>query len=507
MNDMAQGLLSFQYEDDASSAGLTSMAGLPLYLELMAAAKLGEVIRRHLKMRLKQGWSDVQHIISLILLNLAGGDCLDDLKVLEADRGFGEILRAVEVQGLRYRARRGVEKRWRKERKRVVPSPSAARRYLEAFHDAEQEKLREPHTAFVPQPNQELQGLLEVSKELVSFGQRLAPQAIATLDMDATLIESHKEQAFYCYKGYQPLNVYWHEHGLMLYSEFRDGHCPAGWRNLEVFKEALEGVPAGVKQLRLRSDTAGYEVELLRYCAEGKNERFSVIDFAIAMDVTEAFKAVAAEEENWQVLYRVDEKGARHATQQQWAEVCFVPNWLAQRKHGPDYRFLAIREPLEANCGNKLPFATFHEGRYKLFGLISNRWDLPGDELIRWHRQRCGDSEQAHAVLKDDLAGGQLPSQYFGANAAWWQIVLLAYNLHVLMQRQLLGGSWAAKRLKAVRFAIINLAGRVVYHARRLSIRLPAAHPSLALLQRVRVKLAQIATGPPHLLAFNLAFN
>jgi hypothetical protein len=101
---------------------------------------------------------------------------------------------------------------------------------------------------------------------------------------------------------------------------------------------------------------------------------------------------------------------------------------------------------------------------------------VPGNELIRWHRQRCGDSEQAHAVLKDDLAGGRLPSQYFGANAAWWQIVILAYNLQVLMQRQLLGGSWATKRLKAVRFAIINLAGRVVYHARRLSIRLPAAH-------------------------------
>jgi hypothetical protein len=164
---------------------------------------------------------------------------------------------------------------------------------------------------------------------------------------------------------------------------------------------------------------------------------------------------------------------------------------------------LAIREPLEAPCEDKLPFATCHEGRYKLFGLVSNRTDLPGDELIRWHRQRCGNSEQAHAVLKDDLAGGQLPSQYFGANAAWWQIVVLAHNLHVLMQRQLLGGGWATKRLKAVRFAIINLAGRVVYHARRLSIRLPAAHRSLALLQRVRAKLARLATGPPRLLAFN----
>jgi hypothetical protein len=35
------------------------------------------------------------------------------------------------------------------------------------------------------------------------------------------------------------------------------------------------------------------------------------------------------------------------------------------------------------------------------------------------HRERCGKSEEAHSVLKEDLAGGQMPSNLFGANAAW----------------------------------------------------------------------------------------
>jgi hypothetical protein len=39
--------------------------------------------------------------------------------------------------------RRAIERRWRKEQQRCVPSPSAAFRYLKEFHDAEQEKLRE----------------------------------------------------------------------------------------------------------------------------------------------------------------------------------------------------------------------------------------------------------------------------------------------------------------------------------------------------------------------------
>ena len=42
--------------------------------------------------------------------------------------------------------------------------------------------------------------------------------------------------------------------------------------------------------------------------------------------------------------------------------------------------------------------------------------------------QRCGKGEEVHGVLKDDLAGGRLPSGLFGANAAWWAIAVLAFN-------------------------------------------------------------------------------
>src|SRR5208337_3956162 len=88
---------------------------------------------------------------------------------------------------------------------------------------------------------------------------------------------------------------------------------------------------------------------------------------------------------------------------------------------GERYRFLTIREPLgELDLGDaeQLPFPTMSFptlGRYKLFGLVTNR-ALAGDELIRWQRERCGKSEEAHAVMKDDLAGGRLPSGLFGAN-------------------------------------------------------------------------------------------
>lgn len=91
---------------------------------------------------------------------------------------------------------------------------------------------------------------------------------------------------------------------------------------------------------------------------------------------------------------------------------------------------------------------------------------------IWWYRARCGKSEEVHAVMKHDLAGGCLPSGRFGANAAWWAIMVLAHNLTAAMKRLVLGPAWAAKRLKALRFALITLPGHVIRHGRRLIIRL-----------------------------------
>ncbi len=83
------------------------------------------------------------------------------------------------------------------------------------------------------------------------------PQTTATLDMDATLAETMKKTALYCYKrfkSYQPLNVWWHKHGIILHTEFRDGNVPAGFEQLRIFKEALNCLPENVEKVKIRHD-------------------------------------------------------------------------------------------------------------------------------------------------------------------------------------------------------------------------------------------------------------
>src|SRR3954447_16595089 len=134
-------------------------------------------------------------------------------------------------------------------------------------------------------------------------------------------------------------------------------------------------------------------------------------------------------------------------------------------------------------------------GRFKLFGIVTNR-TLPGDQVIWWLRGRCGKSEEVHAVMKADLAGGRMPSGLFGANAAWWTIMILAHNLNAVMKRLVLGSAWLARRMKALRFALINLPGRIIRHGRRLIIRVGAAGETLALLLSARRAILALAVAP-----------
>ena len=191
---MAQGILPFKYEEERRESGLTGLAGLPLYVELMAAMGLPESIGRHVRVK-KQGWTGSQTVLSLILLNLADGDSVDDLERLQSDEGFCRVLRRLEQRGLKRRERRELARRWRTERGRAVPSPTSVFRFLAAFHDREQEGKRTAGKAFIPRRNRHLQGLARVNAEMLGFLQERHPRQVATLDQDATLVEASKREA------------------------------------------------------------------------------------------------------------------------------------------------------------------------------------------------------------------------------------------------------------------------------------------------------------------------
>ena len=104
---MTQGLLPFKYENDKQKSNITDFGGLPVYLDLTQASGLSKSIDRHLKASSNsQGWTDSQVVMSLILLNLSGWDCVDDLNRLESDEGLWRIIKRAQKHGMSRQQRR-----------------------------------------------------------------------------------------------------------------------------------------------------------------------------------------------------------------------------------------------------------------------------------------------------------------------------------------------------------------------------------------------------------------
>ena len=110
---------------------------------------------------------------------------------------------------------------------------------------------------------------------------------------------------------------------------------PAGHEVLRILKESILMLPEGVEEIYIRSDSAAYQHELLKYCDDGENNRFGRIGFAVGCDITDALKrAINTDREiQWNTIYK-EIRGKKIATGQQWAEACFVPNKIVTSKKG-----------------------------------------------------------------------------------------------------------------------------------------------------------------------------
>ena len=73
---------------------------------------------------------------------------------------------------------------------------------------------------------------------------------------------------------------------------------------------------------------------------------------------------------------------------------------------------------------------------------------------------------------------------------------ILALNLNSAMKRLTLGKSWMPKRMKAMRFSLINIPGHIIEHSREFIIRLVQDHPAADLLIDARSRIMALSWAP-----------
>ena len=453
---MDQGILPFVFEAATQPMDLTAFAGLTLVSETMLALCLDKVVQERLQLRERQrGYDEFDKLHSIVLLQAAGGDCVEDIRILSRDAGLVRLLG------------------------RPLPSPDALHDFLAAFHDESQYKDRPGiGTAWIPEENNALKALADINTLLVQRAVNQTSPDQATLDLDATIIESHKRDALPHYKGgrgYQPTAVVWAEQDLVVADQYRDGNVPPSMNTLAVARRAFDALPPTVGDRAFRGDSACHSDALLKHLVKEQTS------FTISADMRPELRRVCESPSvKWTLLEdRVSETV-------RVADVEFTSgDWPKQAK---PLRYVAIVfQPKQR---------TLFGDSAKYLAIVSNRKEeLPAAEVVRWHWQKAGTIEYVHDVSKNDLAAGLLPSGKFGANAAWYRLTLLTYNILTVLRRHGLPERFRHARPKRLRYEVFTVPAEIHTHARQVKARLGVPPLTVDELVASRTKLRDLRSA------------
>jgi len=109
---MPSGILPIDVVIDKRGDSVTGRGGLVLVLETMRALGLDKAVEGHVRVRPRNsGFTDAEKVEAFVLLMAAGGDCIDDVRLLAADEGLCRLLG------------------------RTLPSADTLLTFLYAFHD------------------------------------------------------------------------------------------------------------------------------------------------------------------------------------------------------------------------------------------------------------------------------------------------------------------------------------------------------------------------------------
>lgn len=441
-------------------------AGLLATSRALRSLKIPDLVAANLTLKKRdRGCSDGQYVESIVLLQTAGGDCPEDMSLLAGDdcleRGLGFPL----------------------------PKTGAVRAFLNRFHDEELELARPPREvqkSFIMPSSKPVEGLQSVlaggvrrtAKLYAEQGQALR---IATVDQDATIIESHKEKALTHYeggRGYQPMVAVWAEADLVLADEFRDGNVPAQQEPLTCAQLAFAALPDTIQQRYFRGDSACHENDLLGWLKHPDREKEpgGRIGFAVSARMSdELAKAITqVKETDWKTC-----DTEADGTVRQWAEVDFVPGEAGEKKDRKPLRYVGLRLL-------KPQGVLFNDGTDRHHhAVVTNLMDWDGAKLLRWHREKAGTVEHVHDEVKNALAGGHMPSQHFAVNAAWFKLSLLSYNIASAIKGLCFSPEERTARFKKYRLLLVHLAGRMSRFQCKLRLRFRAGKEAIARVQKV----------------------
>ncbi len=283
-----------------------------------------------------------------------------------------------------------------------------------------------------------------------------------TLFIDPTIIEADKFDAHKTYlgfKGYRPVIATLNEIPIILFHEFKDGN--ASGADVEALKEIFRLAYLSGKRIKHVSiDSEFYSSSVIEYL-NSKNVTFTISSVKTS-PMIETVKRI----DNWSIFKTKDSI----ATDRLIGEGVYCLNNEA-------FRIVVLKWiKKEANLFETDPYC---------YHVIATNLDIPKEEVIYEYNKRVS-IEGVIKELKIGIGLEDIPTGDYYANSLFFAIGVLVYNTTVIMKEHLLPEEYRTKTIETIRWSIVNIAGRLVNHGRRLVLLLASTVDKLMLYERVR---------------------
>jgi len=235
------------------------------------------------------------------------------------------------------------------------------------------------------------------------------------------------------------------ENGLVIGDEFREGNVSPATRNLEFIKHCMKQMPEGKRIGYVRADSAAYQAEIINFCEE------KGIKYAIGADLDEA------------ILGTIE-----NIPQKEWKK--YKNGYIAETVHCMNktkeaFSLIVIRRPYQQNL------FTAEDPRIKYTVIATNR-DEGAAYIVGWYNQRGEHSENRIKDPKIGFGMERMTCRQFEANAVFFRIGVLAYNLFRLFLLKVLDKSWHRHQVQTIRWRLYQIAGKIVYHLNAINLKL-----------------------------------
>jgi len=412
---------------------LTARSGLFLYAEFMKGFGVDRLILQYIpKPKSGRGYDPCAFIKPLSMTLYGGGACIDDMKEIREDA----VLR--KASGIR-----------------TVPSSSAQGDWLKRLS-----------------LTGGIEGMELINKAAARKIIKKDKRKTYTLIIDPTIIEAEKKDACMTYlgvKGYRPVIAVLKELDIVIAYQFKEGNDNGG--RLEIIRKAFEMMPEGKKITKVLLDSEYYTNEVMEYLSE------KGVLWAIAVDKDSAVKAAieAIPQAEWKPFTTRD---GNHTDRE-----------LAETIHSTNKGNLAFRIAVLRWRDKQ---AGLFKDTYNYHCIATNMTAEKKEEVI-WQYNERAYIESHIKEIKIGFSMEQMPSGDFGANALYFGIGIMTYNLFIAQKYFTMPFEWANKTIKSIRWLLIETVGRVIERSRSITLKIAATREKYRVYLEMRENLCRLS--------------